>query len=283
MSLDVPPLFSGLCDDAAVFPPGNLPLVEAIPAHVRHEASAYRSLVGPFVLAAKDLGDLDSLLAEVEQDSFRLSLTAPLPQLTAALATVDEIGAVRLEALEVALTEEAGPEHVVPALRQALGDRTVPVFVEIPRDARRRHVIEALSGTGFMAKLRTGGVRAELYPDERELAAAIASLTAAGVPFKATAGLHHAVRNTDPETGFEQHGFLNVLAATAAALDDADEAELLDLLADRDAARVGDRVRALTPSVRDAFRSFGTCSITEPVGELVGLGLLDPGLTEALT
>jgi hypothetical protein len=38
-----------------------------------------------------------------------------------------------------------------------------------------------------------------------ERLAAIAAVVAAGVSFKPTAGLHHALRNTDPETGFEQH------------------------------------------------------------------------------
>jgi hypothetical protein len=283
MSVDVPPLFSGLCDDAAVFPPGNMPLVDAVPAHARHEASAHASLVGPFVLAAKDLGQLASLVAGCEPESFRLSLTAPLPELSVALAQVDEMAAVRAEALEVALPDDIEGAEVVPALQRAVGERDVVVFVELPRDGRRQAVVAALSGTPYMAKLRTGGVRADLYPDEVELAAAIALLTGASVPFKATAGLHHALRNTDRETGFEQHGFLNVLAATAAALDDAEEAHLVTLLADRDAARVADRVRGLSPDVRDSFRSFGTCSVAEPVHELAGLGLLATTLTEDLS
>jgi hypothetical protein len=278
MSIDAPPLFAGLCDDAAVFPPGSMSLVDAVPAHLRHEVSAHAFLVGPFVLAAEDLPELARLVRGREPGSFRLSLTVPLPQLPTAVAGVDEISALRLEARAVS----HAADDVVRALQRALADRTVPVCVELPRDGRRAAVVEALAGSSFMAKLRTGGVRAGLYPDEKELAAAIALLTTAGVPFKATAGLHHALRNTDPGTGFEQHGFLNLLLATAAALDGADEAELVGLLSDRDAAGVIERVRTLSSTVRGAFRSFGTCSVTEPVEELIGLGLLDTKLTEDL-
>lgn len=283
MSVEVPPLFAGFCDDAAVFPPGNLPLADAVPAHARHQASAYAPVVGSFVLAANDLERLTALVAGLAPGSFPVSLTAPLPQVAAALSYVDEISAARLASVEVALPDNVVAAEVVPALQRVLGDRSVPVFVELPRDGRRAELIEELSGTGIMAKLRTGGVRAELYPDEAELAAAVASLIGAGVPFKATAGLHHALRNTDPDTGFEQQGFLNLLAATGAALAGADEAQLVILLADRDAARVADGVRALTPAVREAFRSFGTCSVTEPVEELTGLGLLDTKFTEDLS
>jgi hypothetical protein len=281
MSVAVPDLFAGLCDDAAVFPPGNLPLAQAVPSHFDHEASAYAPIVGAFVLAAKDLVQLVPLVGALDPNSFRLSLTVPLPHLPPALATVDDLAAVQLEALEVELPDDATVGEVVPQLERAPGDREVPVFVELPRDERRPELAKALASTGIQAKLRTGGVRADLYPDEKELAAAIAMLTAVGVPFKATAGLHHALRNTDPATGFEQHGFLNLLVATGAALGGADEPELIALLADRDGARLADHARSLPAEVRQAFRSFGTCSILEPVKELTGLGLLDPQLRRA--
>ena len=283
MSVDVHPLFVDLCDDAAVFPPGNVPLADAVPAHVWHQGSAHAPVVGPFVVAAKDLDRLAPLVGRLEPRSFRLSLTVPLSEIAAALAYADGMHPVRVSALEVALPDGVPGAQVVPAVERALAGRRVPVFVELPRDARRPEIVEALSGTDFMAKLRTGGVRADLYPDEKELASAVASIAAAGVPFKATAGLHHAVRNTDPDTGFQQHGFLNLLAATAEALDGADEARVVTVLGDRDAARVADRVRALPSTVRNAFRSFGTCSIAEPVKELTGLGLLDTKFTEDIS
>ena len=103
-------------------------------------------------------------------------------------------------------------------------------------------------------------------------------LVEAELPFKATAGLHHAVRNTDPATGFEQHGFLNVLAAVDAAQRGAATAQVAALLAERDASAVAARVAGLRDravAVRDAFRSFGPCSIDDPRDELTALGLLD--------
>jgi hypothetical protein len=265
-------LFDRLLDDAAVFPPGNLPLADAVPAHGRHTRAPYADVVGAFVLAAKDLGALGAIAEPLPAGSLPLSLTAPLPEVAPALQQAAAIPAVRLVGLEVTVPEGVAVEQVVPALA------TVPaeaeVFVEIPRDARREPLLAALSGTRLLAKFRTGGVRADLYPDEEELAESVAAAVRAGVPFKATAGLHHAVRNTDPATGFEQHGFLNLLAAADAAGRGAGPDELVALLAERDPERVADGVRLLGPEVRETFRSFGTCSINEPVGELVALDLL---------
>ncbi|MFC9224477.1 hypothetical protein ACFT8W_27770 [Streptomyces hygroscopicus] len=281
----IPPLLAGLCDDAALFPPGSLPLEEAVPAHVAHTRGAHAPLVGPFVLAAEHIGRLAGLTAELPPGSFDLSPTVPLPGVRNAVTAAARIPAVRLVGLEVTVPDGVAAEAVVPALADALGappDRSdaVTVYVEVPRDARRAPLLAALGASGYLAKFRTGGVRADLYPDEAELAAAILAAVRAGVAYKATAGLHHALRNTDPETGFEQHGFLNLLTATGAALEGAGADQLAALLADRDEGRVAARVRALPPGVRDCFRSFGTCSIAEPAIELVRLGILP---SEAVT
>ncbi|TKG71063.1 hypothetical protein [Prauserella endophytica] len=281
-SSGLPAFARGLCDDAAVFPPGLAPLADAVPAHVRHRASAYGQLVGPLVLAEPALAKLGPLLPAGER--IELSVTAPEgpAQIASALAIVSTLQA-DLAAFEVAVPPGMGVAEFFAALDRArAGAEHVTVYVEVPRDERRAEVIAALARRGDRAKFRTGGVRAELYPDEAELASAIAAVVAAGVPFKATAGLHHALRNTDPETGFEQHGFLNLLLATDAAVRGADEAALRGLLAERDGGAVAAGVRGLgeagAASARRAFVSFGTCSITEPLAELVELDLVPSAL-----
>ncbi|NUV35371.1 MULTISPECIES: hypothetical protein [unclassified Streptomyces] len=295
MTASVPPgagpdpaeLFASFCDDAAVFPPGELPLAQAVPAHLRHVTAAHAPLVGPLVVPQARLPELAELTAGHERQSLDLAVTVPSPEAAVqALASVAALPTARLRVLEVAVPEGVPTAEIVPRLTTALrnaDDRTgVTVYVEVPRDERRPGLIASLADSPFLAKFRTGGVRAGLYPDERELARAVLLAVRAQVPFKATAGLHHAVRNTDPRTGFEQHGHLNLLAATGAALGGAGEGEVVAVLAERDATTVAGLVGALSPEVRSAFRSFGTCSLAEPVGELAALGLLDPDLTKDL-
>lgn len=265
-------VFDRLLDDAAVFPPGSLPLAEAVPAYDAHRVAPYAALVGPFVLAAHDLDALAMLVAGRPPGSFPLSLTVPLADLADGVQHVAAVPAVELIAVEVALAAGDDPQELSAALAHVHPDRVV--YVEVPRDARRSAVIDVLAEHGHRAKLRTGGVRADLHPDEAELSGAVHDLVRAGVPFKATAGLHHAARTTDPETGFEQHGFLNLLAASAAARDGAPASAIAELLAERDRTRIRDVGAAIDPSVRESFCSFGTCSVTDPVTELVALDLL---------
>ncbi|MFJ3142222.1 hypothetical protein ACIPJM_07160 [Streptomyces halstedii] len=283
----VPPeLFASFCDDAAVFPPGEMPLAEAVPAHLRHVTAAHAPLVGPLVVPWARLAELAELTTGYDPGSVELAVTVPSPEDAAkALASAGALRAARPRFLEVAVPDGMPATEIVPRLSTALSNADhapVTVYVEVPRDGRRAELIASLADSPYLAKFRTGGVRAELYPDERELARAVRLAVRAKVPFKATAGLHHAVRNTDPRTLFEQHGHLNLLAATGAALDGADEGEIVAVLAERDAATVAELVGALSPEVRKAFRSFGTCSLTGPVGELAALGLLGPDLTKDL-
>jgi hypothetical protein len=277
-AVSVPTFAKSLCDDAAVFPPGLAPLPDAVAAHARYAASPYADLVGPLVLAAPALTELAGLLGP--DDRLDLSVTAPngpkqLPTIFAAAGMLP----VRLRAVEVAVPAGEAPAEFFAELDLACAaGADVAVFVEVPRDERRAEIVETCAATRRRAKFRTGGVRAELYPDEAELAAAIRSAVDAQVPFKATAGLHHAIRNTDPNTGFEQHGYLNLLLATDAAVNFADQAEIAAILAERDARKIAERVAGLddarVSAARERFLSFGTCSIIEPLTELVDLHLL---------
>src|SRR5262249_6602363 len=140
-----------------------------------------------------------------------------------------------------------------------------------------RAVLDVLTGAGVAAKVRTGGASAAAYPTEAELAGVVAGCVERGLPFKCTAGLHHAVRHRDRATGFEQHGFVNLLVAVHAALTGGDVPAALST---RDGPALAARCRSLTceeaARVRAAFVGFGSCSIAEPVADLTELGLLRP-------
>lgn len=274
----IPAVVAGLCDDAAVFPPGLAPLPDAVRAYRDRQGTWYAGLVGPLVLAAAALPRLARLLAAGDRP---LPLSVILPDgpagLPKALADAAALP-IELRSVEVAVPESVAPGEFVDRLSAALESAPdLEVYVEVPRDDRRLALIEAIAGR-YRAKFRTGGVRADLYPGEAELAGAVAAVVAAGVPFKATAGLHHASRNTDRGTGFEQHGFLNVLLAADALARGGSEHDARALLAERDGATLAGLVcgfdEARVRRVRSAFTSFGTCSITDPVTELVGLGVL---------
>lgn len=271
-----------MCDDAAIFPPGLAPLKDAVPAHVQHEASDYTDLVGPLIVGVGVLGELEGLAEGLPAGSLPLAVTVPAPdQIAAVKAGLARIPAARLAALEVALPADLAAGDVVPAVEAATEGLDAPVYVEVPRDARRADVLAALAASRFQAKFRTGGIKAELYPDEAELAAAIVATAKLRLPFKATAGLHHAIRNTDPETTFEQHGFLNLALATDAALGGADEAAVVGILADRDGPAIAAQLAGLpadrVAAMRRHFVSFGTCSISDPLTELTELGLIGAG------
>jgi hypothetical protein len=147
--------------------------------------------------------------------------------------------------------------------------------VEVPRTDARDAVLDVLAGTPHRAKLRTGGLRADLFPSPAELAATLAACAGRGIAVKCTAGLHGAVAHTDPATGFAHHGFLNLLLAADAVSAGAPAGPWLEL---EDGAALAEAVRGWDAGraarARSLFTSFGTCSVAEPVADLVALGLL---------
>jgi hypothetical protein len=115
-----------------------------------------------------------------------------------------------------------------------------------------------------------------LFPTAATVAAWIDAALDRETSYKCTAGLHHAVRHRDHETGFEHLGFLNVLLATRVAFEGGSVDEVARVLDDSYAndlvamARQGDLADG-----RRWFTSFGSCSVADPRDDLVGLGLLE--------
>ncbi|WP_322786492.1 hypothetical protein [Hoyosella subflava] len=272
----IPEILKGLCDNAAIFPPGLMPLDEAIPAHSDHERAPYSALVGPFIIGADAMPRLGSLLAS-RKTALPVAATAPKGpgQIPAILRDAAALPVV-LKAIEV--VAPGSVDEFLIDLSTALADSNIDVFVEIPRDDRREPMLEALRTTPYRAKFRTGGIKPEMHPDSQEFAEAIIATVTAGIAFKATAGLHHAIRNTAHDTGFEQHGFLNVLLAVDTALRGGSVRQVAADLEQRDGSVVAVRIANLdahrAAAVRATFVSFGTCSIIEPLEDLVALGLV---------
>jgi hypothetical protein len=282
-----PELLRALFDDASLFPPAALAMPAALAGHRRHESAWYAELCGAFVCAQTRLTELSTAMNVAVATALDLSLvvTGGAAGVAPALDAVAAEPRLRLRAVEVAVAKDAAPAEAAAAVATALDHAPLAAaagYIELPIQALADQsgaagLVALVDDRGYRPKLRTGGVTADAFPDEATLAAALSAVVERRVPFKCTAGLHHAVRHTAADTGFEHHGFLNVLLAVAAADDGADTATVARLLAERDpqavAAQVAELDAGLVADTRHFFTSFGTCSIDEPVTDLVALGL----------
>lgn len=282
----VPPLFAGLCDDAALFPPGNAPVAAAVPAHRGHRSAWYAELVGPFLLGADRIAEVADAAAGEPLDVVLVVRAGPAA-LADALTRLAARPALRLVGVELGPDAEGTPADAAARCRDALARELPPgaagvVELRRPADgdaARGRAELDAaldlLAAAGLRAKYRTGGLEPRAFPSAGELAAFVGGCAARALPFKCTAGLHHAVRHTDPATGFTQHGFLNILAATDAALRGAPQAVVAEALECREGGELaGTLAGADAAALRAVFTAYGTCSVSEPLADLAALGLL---------
>lgn len=283
-----PALFAGLIDDAAVFPPGRASVPEAVRRHDEHLAAWYAPLIGPLVVRDTELAEVARAVgAGGAPNPVDLSvvITGGAGGLLA-LARRDLPGGVRVAAAEIALRDLddlAGNAQRVVAAAQELDPDEVAVFVELPFQPGWVAAIEAVEAAGLFGKIRTGGLEPDAYPTADQLAEQLSELVEADLPFKATAGLHRAWPNeVTSERGetLRQHGFVTVLMAIEALVDGAGTEEAAELLRLDDPGRIyaglEDWDDAAVTRVRRRFHSFGCCGVTEPVDDLVTLGLIDP-------
>jgi hypothetical protein len=138
-------------------------------------------------------------------------------------------------------------------------------YVELPLGNGLEEKVDELAARGLRAKIRCGGAE---VPSPDELGRFLTVCRAAGVAFKATAGLHH------PLAAEGRHGFLNVLAActfedAAALVGDVELSPASLRWNGREAgAEELERVR------REQLVAVGSCSFFEPLEDLRALGAL---------
>jgi hypothetical protein len=281
----IPRLFARLVDDAAVFPPGSASVPDAVAGHRAHRAAWYAELVGPLLLPVSALATAGGHLEPEERLAVGVIGDVPIDRLAAAVEDAER-AAPRLAVTQVeAATAKRGEDPqpgIAHLLELAAGRPGIDVYAEVPLTWGLLAALDTIAGAReggvrIAAKFRTGGLAAELFPTPVELAAVICACRDRGLPFKLTAGLHHALRHTDPETGFTHHGFLNILVGTAAAVDGAEVAEVAELLAATDPVPLIEPARARRDGDRALWVGFGSCSMIEPLTDLIRLGLVNGG------
>jgi hypothetical protein len=284
-------------DYAGLFPPAQLDMTSAVENYARYLASDSAWALGRFIVPAARLAEL----SEAAQRCWAHPAGTPWP--IAALAGSNRAGDLddirRFNAAHAAqchvdtLELKASSTAEIPRSMAEI-PRQLQVYVEIPIDKDPAKLIEEIGRRGARVKVRTGGVTRDAFPSPAQLAGFMARCVASGVPFKATAGLHHPVRaeyrlTYEPggPTGL-MFGFLNLFIAAAllrAGLNLEDAKQVLQesnpsaFQVEENA--IGWREHKLSLSDLKLLRqqvliSFGSCSFTEPLDELKALHLLQP-------
>lgn len=282
-------LFVHLFDDAAVFPPGLAPVDRAVVEHREHKKAWYADLIGPLLLAPKHMAELPTATQSSTPEVLAVTVIgrpdADPGDVQHAIDSVRSDPALRLHGLEVGWSP--GWRNLAAIARSV--NPTSVIVVEVPRaddTARAVDDIVRITGTGTngeigdgpapVAKFRTGPTPSWPWPDEEELATFLQLAIDRQAAFKLTGGLHHAIRGE--YDGEDQHGLLNVLSAIHAGLHETDAEGLAHLLEERDPTRLADIVRAIdqteAAALRESFVAYGCCGVTDPIGELVDLGLI---------
>jgi hypothetical protein len=283
-------LVAQLVDDAGLFPPTALPMPDAVTRHRDDAAVGDPMLSHCFLCPASRLGELAEHLDAADRFEVGLIADTGPAELPPVLAAVEAEPRLALRHIEAPLAAAGDDPTEAAAALLAATPTGVPLYLEPGRWADVDELISVLVRArlkrDLRLKVRCGGVTAELFPSPEELAHAIVASAAANVPFKATAGLHEAVRHTDQQTGFTHHGYVNLLTATASCLSAGahasagerdEESAVARVLRDQDRASLVRRLAALdiaeAVAVRRVFSGYGSCSTRMPLTDARDLGL----------
>ena len=307
-------LTAGLIDYAGLFPPAGLTMRSAVRNYATYRRSPQAWMLGRFIVPASRLSEFIDEASALPADSggtpWRLSVLLPaegdehVETLRRFNAQHGLHGGGRwsAEAVEIGAAEPGAISEWVRRL-----ERELILFFEVPLPEEGNEDdegvllarLEVIRDTGTFAKIRTGGVTAGAIPGARAIARFLGHAALGDVAFKATAGLHHAIRGDHALTYAPgapvatMHGLLNVVVAAVLAREraadtdnEAVEKTIETILEEREPGAFGlddhrltwrdvafDRDRVAAARARFVL-GVGSCSFEEPIADLRALGLL---------
>lgn len=292
-----------LIDYAGLFPPASLDMAAAVAEYRDARRRPEGWMVDGFVAPASRLEELAAAIVPTAMPddppwSLRLIVDgiangdwlegARRDAVAARTFGTEMAGAVSVDIAEVRLPAGTPADSIAAV---AVAFDPAMVFFEVAwKEGDVVAVVERLADVRASerrmvgVKVRCGGATADDVPDPGVLARVIVRSRDLGLPLKATAGLHHPVRRREGTT--VQHGFLNVITAAAIAHEGADLDQVEAVLADGDVPAFGleagglrwrDRrwsAEQLRATRSGLFVGLGSCSVEEPVEDLVAMGVL---------
>jgi hypothetical protein len=300
-------LLDGIIDYAGLFPPSQLPLDTALRNYARYRQEDDAWMLGRFIVPAARLEDLepyhDELFAVDPPFEFSVlgrgggTLTEFLGNLRDDLRDIAAFRKRHDERARVYFFETRLPPDLADPKRTDSTNtlfKTLRVFPLVdlfpfceasgPSEDFLKQLAH-LPGERLGFKLRCGGLEAAAFPRSDVIANALIDCLEEGIPFKATAGLHHPLPRFDAAVQARMHGFINVFLAGALVYADKISAKQLRLLLDddkpdhftfTDRGAVWRRQRVTTDEIEEArsnfVMSFGSCSFDEPRADLRALG-----------
>ncbi len=320
-------LMNGLIDYAGLFPPAKLPMDRAVAQYNGYRQCPESWMLGRFICPCSRVEEFilhaEIFLDQVRTDDpWRISALgepardarfldrANTDSLNAIAVLTEQFGeSICVDAYECRwpsdVFEAGDPKQIADLLAKLVGafDEFAPVathiFLETPfLDGWRTEIPkfietvanarpESEAGHRVSLKIRTGGVTADLFPSPEHVACFIKACVASKIGFKATAGLHHPIRQFHDSVDTRMHGFVNVFGgAMLLASQQIEEADLKQLLEEEDPnafdfseAGFGWNDRWVSDKQIAEFRKdvaigFGSCSFDEPIEDLEALELL---------
>lgn len=289
-------LLRGSIDYAGLFPPAGLDMAPAVANYAKYRAGPAAWALGRFIVPVSRLLEFEANLPTDTRGPWRLGVLAGA-DLPADLTQVAEFNLrhastggthALADVIEVKADFES---RIAEILRLVPAD--LQAYIEIPVDTDPAVLVAAIGRQGGRAKVRTGGVTREAFPATADLLRFLQVCSRAGVPLKATAGLHHPVRAEYPLTYSPDSprgtmlGFLNLFLAVAFLRAGMSEALVARVLEEgsaeafqADATGISWRDHRVDVSLlrqvrSDGIISFGSCSFTEPIQDLESLHLVE--------